>query len=145
MLASLSFLNTFNYWWLKNFTSNNDDDDGSFSISEDQLWEGLARGGRHALKWLISPILDRQIPGHLGHKKVGPVGSCSCTSFHLLVLSSAASRLVISKSCAALLGLMPALVNQPFSCSSLLSKKNGGETSAWLPYWEDWFLLRIHC
>ena len=106
------------------------DDKGSFFISKDQLWEGPAKGGM--LRWLISPILDMQILGHQGHRKVGPVGSCSCASFRHLLLSSAASRLVISKSCAALLvvnhhaawfsascsqclGLMPAWVNWLFS------------------------------
>ena len=95
---------------------------------------GRSYQGRHALKWLISPILDRQILGHQGHKKEGPVGSCSCASFRHLLLSSAASRLVISKSCATLLvvdhhaawfskscsqflGLMPAWVKWPFSWS----------------------------
>ena len=93
---------------------------------------GRSYQGRYALRWLISPILDKQILGHQGHRKVGPVESCSCASFCHLRLSSAASCLLISKSCAALLvvshhaawfsascsqclGLMHAGVNWPFS------------------------------
>ena len=95
---------------------------------------GRSCQGRHALRWLISPILDMQILGHQGNRKVGPVGSCYCAFFRHLLLFSAASRLVISKSCAALLvvnhhaawfsascsqclGLMPAWVNWLFSWS----------------------------
>ena len=110
----------YNWWWWRQF----------LHIQGSVV--GRSCQGRHALGWLISPILDRQILGHQGHRKVGPVGSFSCASFCHLLLSSAASHLVISKSCAALLvfnhhaawfsascsqclGLMPAWVNWPFS------------------------------
>ena len=71
-------------WYIQPCHNIIDDDNGSFFVSEDQLWEGPAR--RHTLRWLISPILDRQILGHLGHKKVGPVGSCSHATFQFWLM-----------------------------------------------------------
>ena len=42
------------------------DDDGISSSPKISCGGGPARGGGHALRWLINPILDSQFLGHLG-------------------------------------------------------------------------------